>query len=132
MESRNILNYLGAVIGVLQLPIGTPEWVWQAALEPYARPPLSGLPLARIKAAAAIDFGRGMVHEMAAIVNNAGLDATAQGLLFAKTGTAQAQLLGGYLAAASASIGGIILDSTFTQAVKDSLQLKITNFLATQ
>jgi hypothetical protein len=39
MESRNILNYLGDIIGVLELPSGTSEETWQKKLAVYALPP---------------------------------------------------------------------------------------------
>ena len=39
METRNILNYNGDVVGQLSLPIGTAEEVWQEKLAPYAAPP---------------------------------------------------------------------------------------------
>lgn len=40
MESRNITNSLGSVIGVLTLPDSTPEDTWQKLLTPYKDLPL--------------------------------------------------------------------------------------------
>jgi hypothetical protein len=41
MAVRDILNYLGQVVGELELPDGTSEEVWTARLAPYAAPPPS-------------------------------------------------------------------------------------------
>jgi len=41
MESRNILNHLGQIVGQMNLPIGTSEEVWQARLAPFAVAPQS-------------------------------------------------------------------------------------------
>jgi hypothetical protein len=41
METRNILNYQGQVIGEMQKANGTSEEAWAAALAPYAAAPLS-------------------------------------------------------------------------------------------
>lgn len=39
METRDILDYFGAVIGTLEMPDDTTEDQWTAALAPYAQPP---------------------------------------------------------------------------------------------
>jgi len=39
METRNILDWQGNVVGVMSLPNWTTEAVWQAKLAPYAKPP---------------------------------------------------------------------------------------------
>lgn len=39
METRNILDWQGNVIGVMSLPNWTSEAVWQSKLAPYAKPP---------------------------------------------------------------------------------------------
>lgn len=39
METRNILDWQGNVLGVMSLPNFTPEPVWEAKLAPYAKPP---------------------------------------------------------------------------------------------
>jgi hypothetical protein len=39
MATRDILDYLGNVIGVLEAPDGTPEEVWAEMLAPYAATP---------------------------------------------------------------------------------------------
>lgn len=41
MATRDILDYLGNVVGQLELPDDTPEEVWQAKLAPYAVTPES-------------------------------------------------------------------------------------------
>lgn len=41
---RDILDYLGNKIGVLELPDGTSEAVWAYRLSIYARPPKSSVP----------------------------------------------------------------------------------------
>jgi len=41
VETRDILNYLGAVVGQLTLPSDTSEEAWATALAPYALPPLT-------------------------------------------------------------------------------------------
>ena len=41
METRNILNYLGQVVGQLSLPEGTSEATWAERLAPYAIPPIT-------------------------------------------------------------------------------------------
>lgn len=41
MESRDILNHLGAVVGQLELPVGTPEEVWAERLAFFAKAPES-------------------------------------------------------------------------------------------
>jgi hypothetical protein len=43
VETRDILNYLGNVIGQLELPDNTPEEVWAAQLAMYATAPVSVL-----------------------------------------------------------------------------------------
>jgi hypothetical protein len=44
METRNILNHLGQVIGQLQLPVGTSEQEWQRRLSPFAEAPAAPTP----------------------------------------------------------------------------------------
>ncbi len=39
METRNILDWQGNIVGVMSLPNWTSEAVWQAKLAPYAKPP---------------------------------------------------------------------------------------------
>lgn len=39
MESRNILDYQGNVVGQLQLPVNTPEEIWQKKLAVFAKAP---------------------------------------------------------------------------------------------
>lgn len=39
METRDILNYLGEVIGTMEKPEGTSETEWEAALACYSQPP---------------------------------------------------------------------------------------------
>lgn len=39
METRNILDYQGNIIGQLSLPDGTDERIWSNALSSYAQPP---------------------------------------------------------------------------------------------
>lgn len=41
METRNILNYQGTIIGELTLPDDTPEIVWTNVLASYSQPPPS-------------------------------------------------------------------------------------------
>jgi hypothetical protein len=41
MSKRDILNYLGDKIGELELPLDTPEEVWQKKLAAYAKPPVA-------------------------------------------------------------------------------------------
>lgn len=41
METRNVLDWQGNVVGELTLPSGTPENVWAAKLAHYAKPPPS-------------------------------------------------------------------------------------------
>lgn len=44
METRDIFDYLGAVIGTLTMPDGTTEEQWQQALAPYASAPVTIIP----------------------------------------------------------------------------------------
>lgn len=39
MAKRNILDYLGNVIGEMELPDNTPEEIWEAKLSIFANPP---------------------------------------------------------------------------------------------
>lgn len=39
METRNILNYQGSIIGQISLPDGTDEKTWSTILAVYAQPP---------------------------------------------------------------------------------------------
>lgn len=75
METRDILDYLGQVIGQMTLPEGTPEETWAEKLGPYAlaptTPTLTEIIAGKIQTAQ--DFG-------AQVVFNAKVGNVAQGI----------------------------------------------------
>lgn len=65
METRDILNYLGEVIGTMEKPEGTSETEWEAALACYSQPPYQPTLDEVIKKSlsSAEQFGKSLVEE---------------------------------------------------------------------
>jgi hypothetical protein len=73
METRNILDYQGNVIGQLSLPSGTSESIWSAALAPYAMPPLAPLDIVTDKLAYYQALAPATIRQMLATNTLAGI-----------------------------------------------------------
>jgi hypothetical protein len=67
METREILNYLGEIIGELSLPEGTTEEQWEAALAPYSAAPIipTMQQIVEKKITDAKEFGDKLLNEFA-------------------------------------------------------------------
>lgn len=66
METRDILDFNGNIIGEISFPDNTPEIVWKGALSAYLQPPTSPLDMVQQRITSAQDFGASLITEIAA------------------------------------------------------------------
>lgn len=130
METRNILDLNGNVIGTVSYPEGTAESVWAAALSAYAVPPEpSPETRARCAILCAMEFGMGLIADFGARNVVAGLNEAEVAGIAAKLSSVQALLMSGSLKTAKLAIAAVTPDAYITQAVKDEFTDRINLYL---
>lgn len=126
---RDILNYLGEVVGQLELPDDTPEEVWAEKLSSYAQPPTSVEVLTIQSVLDAMDFGKLIIAEFGARNVLAGATPEQMLLCAQKLQAVQALLLAGAVTPALYLMELIEPDALISEEIKQEFIAKLKSYL---
>ena len=132
METRDILNWRGDVVGHMSLPEGTAEEVWAYRLAPYAVAPAPTPALAEVvkgRILSAMDFGKDLIATYGTQNVLAGRTSSDIRTLILKLQTLQLLLMSGSLYSALAELQNIQPDSLVTQQDLDTFASRIRAYL---